>query len=177
MTSCPEFPRLERLLANELDAAAEQALNAHIETCADCQAALEELTANVYAPTAVPASRLTPEDLQKLMAAVRPLQPRSSHPTQVMSARQIKEALEALEDTDGQADGRRVAGAAAHLVVCASCARVRTPQGVWQRPDADVPVNAPVTHGICPECGRQLYGDVWQRAANRPHTPTASPEP
>lgn len=171
MTICLELPRLERLLANELDPAAEHALNAHIETCADCQAALEELTANVCAPVAVPASRLTPEDLQKLVAAVRPLQPRSSHPTQVMSACQIKEALDSLDDIASQTGNC----AASPLVVCASCARVRTPEGIWQCRDASVAADAPVTHGICPECGHQLYGDVWKRASSRPNnTPNLS---
>src|SRR5262245_61021415 len=47
MTRCPPPELLRRLLADELSGPEAESVEAHVEVCADCQQALEQLTATV----------------------------------------------------------------------------------------------------------------------------------
>ena len=48
------------------------------------------------------------------------------------------------------------------LPICANCKRIRDDQGHWQEIELYVHEHsqADFTHGICPECARQLYPDI-----------------
>ena len=52
------------------------------------------------------------------------------------------------------------------LPICASCKRIRDDTGYWKRLE-DYIVDrseAQFTHGICSECSRKLYPDIWEEA-------------
>lgn len=59
------------------------------------------------------------------------------------------------------------------LPMCAWCKRVRNEKASWERIEAWLrdETGANVTHGICPDCARRAYPDLWQAA--RPHEPAA----
>ena len=44
MNTCPSLDELQKLLANDLEGARAEALETHIDVCAACQQALEQLT-------------------------------------------------------------------------------------------------------------------------------------
>lgn len=45
------------------------------------------------------------------------------------------------------------------IPICAKCKKVRTDQGYWQILEAFIREHseADFTHGLCPDCARQLY--------------------
>ncbi len=51
-----------------------------------------------------------------------------------------------------------------YLPVCASCKKVRNPDGVWTRSPLAFgsPADVRLTHGICPDCARESYRE-WDR--------------
>jgi len=54
-TLCPSGDELERLLANQLSTAEEEALEAHVSRCDDCQQRLDKLTSSALKlPTVIP---------------------------------------------------------------------------------------------------------------------------
>jgi DNA-binding response OmpR family regulator len=53
------------------------------------------------------------------------------------------------------------------LPICSNCKKVRDDKGYWKRIDSYLQNNtdATVTHGICPECTEELYGDEdWYKS-------------
>ncbi|MBP7146921.1 MAG: response regulator [Acidobacteria bacterium] len=50
------------------------------------------------------------------------------------------------------------------LPICIACKRVRDDQGYWKQIETFVQDHseASFTHGICPQCGRDLYGDLYK---------------
>ena len=48
------------------------------------------------------------------------------------------------------------------LPICASCKKIRDDSGYWSQIEAYVQAHsdAVFSHGICPDCARQLYGDI-----------------
>lgn len=52
------------------------------------------------------------------------------------------------------------------IPICANCKRIRNDAGAWERLESyfRAHTGAEFTHGICPECGPILYGDVWVQA-------------
>lgn len=50
------------------------------------------------------------------------------------------------------------------LPVCASCRKVRNPDGVWTRSPLafERPADVRLTHGICPDCARESNRE-WDR--------------
>lgn len=50
------------------------------------------------------------------------------------------------------------------LPICASCKRIRDEGGGWQQIEDYIAVHseADFSHGICPECARKLYPDVYK---------------
>ena len=63
--------------------------------------------------------------------------------------RGLKENLPSLESLHGL------------LPLCSSCKKVRDDNGSWNQLEAYIQnhSDAKITHGICPECMKQLYGD------------------
>jgi len=50
------------------------------------------------------------------------------------------------------------------IPICANCKRIRDEKGEWHQPEAYIHerTEAQFSHGICPECGKKLYGDLYQ---------------
>ncbi|MFO7601610.1 MAG: PAS domain S-box protein [Candidatus Desulfacyla sp.] len=51
------------------------------------------------------------------------------------------------------------------LPICASCKKIRNDQGYWQQVEQFVSLHtgARFSHGLCPECGVKLYGDLLSK--------------
>ena len=64
-----------------------------------------------------------------------------------------------LEEAQGKVRTLR-----ALLPTCASCKRIRTEDGSWEPLEAHVrrATDSEFSHGLCPECGRKLYGEDWE---------------
>jgi len=45
------------------------------------------------------------------------------------------------------------------ITACSGCDRVRQPDGTWKEQPHDNK-SPEVSHGICPECAKRLYGDL-----------------
>jgi hypothetical protein len=78
-----------------------------------------------------------------------------------------KLALLVLEDITELSTLRRL------LPICASCKKVRDDQDYWQTVERYFTANLNVdfSHGICPDCARKLYPELWehtQRTAQAP---------
>jgi len=71
MNDCPTARQLERLLAGDLPAAEEQAVTAHVESCARCQEVLERLTA-VGDADITPLHRGDPKDVLRRLGPLLP---------------------------------------------------------------------------------------------------------
>ncbi len=56
------------------------------------------------------------------------------------------------------------------LPICSSCTRIRNDEGYWTRIEAYIRDHseAEFTHGICPECAKQLYPEAAPRADRTP---------
>ena len=50
------------------------------------------------------------------------------------------------------------------LPICASCKKIRDDKGYWNQLEAYILDNsdAEITHGICPDCMKKLYGDCLE---------------
>ncbi len=74
------------------------------------------------------------------------------------------EAQEALRKAQ-EAEMRRLRGL---LPICANCKRIRDDQGYWQEVEVYVRDHseADFSHGICPQCARQLYPQYVDDAGN-----------
>ncbi len=51
------------------------------------------------------------------------------------------------------------------LPICSRCKKIRDDQGYWKRLEVYIREHsdAEFTHGLCPECGKQLYPDVFKK--------------
>ena len=51
------------------------------------------------------------------------------------------------------------------LPICSACKKIRNDQGYWQQVEQFVEAHtgARFSHGLCPECGIKLYGDILSR--------------
>lgn len=49
------------------------------------------------------------------------------------------------------------------LPICASCKEIRDDKGTWWPMETYLKERseAAFTHGICPKCGKEFYGDMW----------------
>ena len=54
------------------------------------------------------------------------------------------------------------------LPICASCKKIRDDKGYWNQLEAYIQNNshAEITHGICPECMKELYGDFLEEGSD-----------
>jgi PAS domain S-box-containing protein len=78
---------------------------------------------------------------------------------------------------------RQLQGALAHvktlkglLPICANCKRIRDDQGYWRTVEAYVREHseAEFTHGLCPDCARQLYSDYAEGASSLGRAPSSA---
>ena len=51
------------------------------------------------------------------------------------------------------------------LPICASCKKIRDDKGHWHQIESYIrdKSEAEFSHGICPECGKKLYGDILNK--------------
>ena len=51
------------------------------------------------------------------------------------------------------------------LPICCSCKKIRNDEGYWQQVEqfVEMHTNARFSHGLCPECGLKLYGDILSK--------------
>jgi PleD family two-component response regulator len=51
------------------------------------------------------------------------------------------------------------------LPICANCKKIRDDEGYWQEVEVYVRdhTDALFSHGFCPDCGKKLYPDYWER--------------
>jgi CHASE3 domain sensor protein len=64
------------------------------------------------------------------------------------------------------------------LPICSSCKKIRDDRGYWEEVEVYVRqhTEAEFSHGICPDCGRRLYGDLYESAVQpRPDEGTPGP--
>ncbi len=56
------------------------------------------------------------------------------------------------------------------LPICCSCKKIRNDQGYWQQVEQFVAMHtgARFSHGLCPDCGLKLYGDILSKKEARP---------
>lgn len=56
------------------------------------------------------------------------------------------------------------------LPICASCKKIRNDDGYWTMVETYLSAHsdAEFSHGICPDCGKELYGDLY---VDEPQTP------
>jgi len=56
------------------------------------------------------------------------------------------------------------------LPICASCKKIRNDDGYWTLVETYVSERseAEFSHGICPDCGKELYGDLYVDESERP---------
>ncbi|MBI5552723.1 MAG: hypothetical protein HY911_14540 [Desulfobacterales bacterium] len=72
--------------------------------------------------------------------------------------RELETALEKLQVLSGL------------LPICCSCKKIRNDQGYWQQVEQFVSLHtgARFSHGLCPECGVKLYGDLLSKKSVLP---------
>ena len=51
------------------------------------------------------------------------------------------------------------------IPICASCKKIRGDKGFWESVETYISQHseARFSHGICPDCGKKLYGDLYDR--------------
>ncbi|WP_319525488.1 PAS domain-containing protein [uncultured Desulfosarcina sp.] len=54
------------------------------------------------------------------------------------------------------------------LPICASCKKIRDDQGYWTQIESYISKHSDTqfSHGICPDCAKKLYGDLYQESAS-----------
>jgi len=67
--------------------------------------------------------------------------------------RELETALEKVQVLSGM------------LPICSACKKIRNDEGYWQQVEQFVETHtgARFTHGLCPECGIKLYGDILSK--------------
>lgn len=56
------------------------------------------------------------------------------------------------------------------LPICANCQQIRDPEGKWRRVEDYISTrtDAEFTHGICPQCAKELYPDLYGQLEGQP---------
>jgi HAMP domain-containing protein len=67
--------------------------------------------------------------------------------------RELETALEKVQVLSGM------------LPICSACKKIRNDKGYWQQVEqfVEMHTSARFTHGLCPECGIKLYGDILSK--------------
>jgi PAS domain S-box-containing protein len=52
------------------------------------------------------------------------------------------------------------------IPICSNCKKIRDDKGFWKQVEAYISehTDASFSHGICPDCGKKLYGDLYGKA-------------
>jgi DNA-binding NtrC family response regulator len=99
-------------------------------------------------------------DAQRLATALRHALELRAAAEETRRAQEEKEAL-IVELREALAKVKTLRGL---LPVCASCKKVRDDQGYWTQIDEYLREHseADVSHGICPDCARRLYPELYE---------------
>jgi PAS domain S-box-containing protein len=56
------------------------------------------------------------------------------------------------------------------IPICSNCKKIRDDQGFWNQVERYISkhTDATFTHGICPDCAKKLYGDLYENAVKKP---------
>jgi PAS domain S-box-containing protein len=56
------------------------------------------------------------------------------------------------------------------IPICANCKKIRDDKGYWNQVEGYISehTDAEFTHGICPDCAKKLYGDLYEKAIKKP---------
>ena len=54
------------------------------------------------------------------------------------------------------------------LPICAACKKIRDEDGKWQQIESYISEHshAKFSHGMCPACGKQFYGELWSEVSS-----------
>ena len=68
---------------------------------------------------------------------------------------------ETLEECDAALE--RVQLLSGLLPICAACKKIRDDEGNWHQVESYISQHsqAKFSHGMCPACGKQYYGELW----------------
>jgi PAS domain S-box-containing protein len=58
------------------------------------------------------------------------------------------------------------------LPTCAACRKIRDDEGNWHEMESYISKHsqAKFSHGMCPDCGKQYYGELWPETATNRHS-------
>jgi PAS domain S-box-containing protein len=56
------------------------------------------------------------------------------------------------------------------IPICANCKKIRDDKGYWNQVEGYIMEHsdATFTHGVCPDCAKKLYGDLYEKAIKKP---------
>jgi hypothetical protein len=56
------------------------------------------------------------------------------------------------------------------IPMCSNCKKIRDDKGFWSQVEEYIVghTNAEFTHGICPDCAKNLYGDLYEKTLKKP---------
>jgi hypothetical protein len=54
------------------------------------------------------------------------------------------------------------------IPICANCKKIRDDEGFWSQVEGYISAHsdAKFTHGICPECAKKYYGELYNENSN-----------
>src|SRR5208282_1032811 len=104
---------------------------------------------------------LKPIGSERLIAAVRRCADFVLHEREIQKYNEEREKL-ILELQDALAKVKTLSGM---LPICASCKKIRDDKGYWKQIEAYISEHSEAlfTHGICPECGKKLYPEYYDK--------------
>jgi PAS domain S-box-containing protein len=72
--------------------------------------------------------------------------------------RELQHALENIKTLQGL------------IPMCSNCKKIRDDKGFWSQVEEYIVghTNAEFTHGICPDCAKNLYGDLYEKTLKKP---------
>jgi hypothetical protein len=79
---------------------------------------------------------------------------------------------ETLEERDAALE--RVQLLSGLLPICAACKKIRDDEGNWHQVESYISQHsqAKFSHGMCPACGKQYYGELWPTQVKGGHAET-----
>ena len=95
-------------------------------------------------------SKLTPAVMRALREAEERMKRREAEAERERLIEELKEALAKVKTLTGL------------LPICSSCKKIRDDHGYWNRLEVYLQQhsNAQLTHGICPDCAREMYAEL-----------------
>jgi sigma-B regulation protein RsbU (phosphoserine phosphatase) len=101
-----------------------------------------------------------PVDIDKLLAAIDKCA--ESIESRLMASRYQAEREQLLEKLQKALE--KVKLLSGYLPICSSCKKIRDDKGYWQQIESYIRdhSDAEFSHGICPDCARKLYPEIFE---------------